>query len=110
MEVIKNMKEKPIVALFANKTDLEGRIVTSMEGIQFAKRYSIPLYFELTAKYKEKVQDIVNKCVLANHHKSKFNASVYTLQQMFGEEHLYKTPLPTLLWKERTNLCDIEIL
>ncbi len=111
MKVIESLEDRPLIALFANKSDLEGRTVTSKEGIQLAKKYSIPLYFELASKDKQKVTDTIRKCVKAKRYMEKYNGTEFDVYQMFGEEWLYNQRyLPSLLWQERANWSDIDIL
>jgi hypothetical protein len=108
--VIDELKDRPLIALIATKIDRENRQVKTSDAVQLARKHMIPLYFEINTKNKERVLEMVNKCVTARHFMRKYNRNEYDVQKEFAESSLYAIYLPVELWQRRDNWSDIDVI
>ena len=73
IEIIKNNENKAIIALVAQKCDLQDRIISEEKGKELANELGVE-FFEVSAKTGENIEELFNhlvqKCVFATNNGS----------------------------------------
>ena len=73
IEIIKNSENKAIIALVAQKCDLQDRVISEEKGKELANELGVE-FFEVSAKTGENIEELFNhlvqKCVFATNNGS----------------------------------------